>query len=143
MIEASEPRAGVEPGNPINGREYDTRAGVAGAPADDLEYACIFPLPTPRDCALAEPGTEACDCFEGDVDRPLCEETPGVSEAGTTQYWAKAYPGGRHLEVLKGVGSSGVVSSICARNTTDTEAEDFGYRPAMAALLEQMRKQLP
>jgi hypothetical protein len=142
MIESSGPRANIEDGNDMNGREYNTQLAGAGPP-DDLEYACIFPLPVPRDCALADPITEACDCFPEDFDTPLCEQTPGISAPGTIQYWAKAYPGSRHLEVLKGVGESAVVASICARNVADPEASDFGYRPAMAAIIERMRAELP
>src|SRR5690606_16765319 len=109
---------------------------------DDLQYACIFPLATPRDCSMRDPATEACDCFQGEFDRPLCEETPGTSPPGTTQYWAKAYPGGRHLEVLKEYGANSIVASICARNVTDPNAADFGYRPAIAAIVDRLKEQL-
>lgn len=143
MVESSEARPGVLAGNPINGREFDTRDGQAAAPPNDLQYACIFPLPEPRDCTERDPAIDACDCFEGALDRPLCEQVPGSSEPGTTQYWGKAYPAGRHLEVLKGLGPNGIVASICARNTSDQTAADFGYRPAVAALIERIRTQLP
>ena len=102
----------------INGREYDT----AGAyqTRDELQYACIFPLPEPRDCASV-PIEGVCECFEGDFDRPLCEQIPGVGPPGTTQYWGKAYPGARQLQVLKAVGASSVVTSICPRNVSDAD----------------------
>jgi hypothetical protein len=151
MVESPLPRAGVELGNPLNGREYDTTQGSAtqqGSPprADDLQYACISPLPVPRDCASLDPETDNCDCFAELLDRPLCEQVPGVSAAGTTQYWAKAYPGLRELQVLKDYGertNNSIVASICALEVTDTSSPNYGYRPAMNAILARMKEQLP
>lgn len=143
MRESALARAGITPGNPINGREYDTGAGTAIP--DDLQYACIFPLPQPRDCNMFDPNLgDACDCFAGNVDRPLCEETPGSSPAGTTQYWAKAYPGLRQLDVLRGYGENSVVTSICARNVEAVRAAqpDFAYRPALNAVVERLTQRL-
>jgi len=150
MVESPFPRQGVTAGNPINGRDYDTTQGTAteeGAPAraDDLQYACIFPLSAPRDCAALDPNTDNCDCYEGVLDRPLCEQRPGVSAPGTTQYWAKAYPGLRELQVLKDYGeltSNSIVASICALNVTNSSSSDYGYRPAMAAIVNRMKEQL-
>jgi hypothetical protein len=142
MIETEFPRSGVVRGNPINGREYDTAQGddARGAP-DDLQYACIFPLPAPRDCtALDLQGGDACDCYDGNLDRPLCEQTPGESVPGTTQFFAKAYPGSRHLAVLDEYGDNAIVASICARNVTDPSRPDFGYRPAAQAVLERLNE---
>jgi hypothetical protein len=152
MVESTVfPRPGVAAGNALNGRDYDTTQGTAtqqgGLPrADDLQYACIFPLSPPRDCSLRDPNTDNCDCYAGVLDRPLCEQTPGVSPPGTTQYWAKAYPGSRELEVLKGFGeksSNSIVASICARNVDRPADPDFGYRPAVAAIIERLQSQLP
>ncbi|HWO11594.1 MAG TPA: hypothetical protein VNN80_19000 [Polyangiaceae bacterium] len=144
MVESEFARAGVTAGNEINGREYSTLDTINGASdtPDDLEYACIFPLAAPRDCTTRDPATEACDCYQGAIDRPLCEQNPGQSAAGTTQYWAKAYPGTRHLEVLKDYGPNSIVASICARNVTDAAASDFGYRPAIAAIVDRLKEQL-
>jgi hypothetical protein len=144
MIESEFQREGIVDGNDINGREYSTLDQVNGTndTPDDLEYACIFPLAEPRDCTTRNPATDACDCYVGAVDRPLCEQDPGVSAAGTTQYWAKAYPGTRHLEVLKDYGANSIVASICARNVADTNAADFGYRPAIAAIVDRLKEQL-
>jgi len=144
MIESETPRAGVELGNVVNGREYSTIETVNGTSAtpDDLEYACIVPLPEPRDCSALDPATQACDCYEGSTDRALCEEQPGQSPAGTLQYWGKAYPGTRQLELLRGLGEQGVVGSICATNTSDAERADFSYRPSIAALVDSMEASL-
>ncbi len=146
MIESQSARPGVASGNPYNGREYDTsgRGALAGT-AMDLEYACIFPLPTPRDCSSKDPRTEACDCYGTDLDRPLCEREPGNGSPGTMQYWAKAYPGTRQLQVLRDYGENSIVASICARNvdigTRDTRT-DFGYRPAMDAIVDRLKERL-
>ena len=144
MVESSQfPRPGVTIGNAMNGRDYDTTVTYGVTPVmADLQYACIFPLATPRDCAQLDPNTDHCDCYAGEFDRPLCEQTPGVSPAGTMQYWGKAQPGSRLLQVLKDFGaqtSNSVVASICARNTTDVSRSDYGYRPAMAAVLERLQ----
>ena len=138
MRESDLPRAGVEPGNAYNGREHDTHSLYGNLAPDDLQYSCIFRLPEPRDCALLDPSTDTCDCYSGDFDRPLCELTPGTSQPGTVQHWGKAYPPPRQLEVLKGIGDSGILTSICARNVSDATASDYGYRPAVAAILERM-----
>jgi len=118
--------------NPINGHEFtiDTRRGRGF----ELQYACIFPLITPRDCI-----GRICDChplYPGG-NRPLCQAEDGTY--GTVQYRAKAYPGLRHLAVLKGLGDNAIVGSICARNVKDPSRSDYGYRPALAALLDRLR----
>jgi hypothetical protein len=151
MVESPQfPRAGITVGNQINGRDYDTTQTSAtqatGTPrADDLQYACIFPLATPRDCAALDPNTDNCDCYTGVFNRPLCEQTPGVSQPGTTQYWAKAYPGLRELQVLKDFGEqsgNSIVASICARNVRNPADPDYGYRPAIAAIVDRLKEQL-
>lgn len=141
MLESPFARAGISPGNAVNGREHTTTNANSNTP-DDLQYACIFPLPSPRDCAALDPATDACDCYAGSNDRPLCEVTPGQSVPGTTQLFAKAYPGSRQLEVLRGHGENAAIASICARNVTDPSRSDFGYRPAMAGVLERMSGEL-
>ena len=37
-----------------------------------------------------------------------------------------------------GCGDNAILASICARNVSDATASDFGYRPAVAAILERM-----
>lgn len=141
MVESLFERPGIGP-NTINGREWDTTASflVDGAPSrEDLQYACIFRLPEPRDCSEVEDGS--CDCRTGGNNKPLCEEVPGTSVPGTTQYWAKAYPGLRHLEVLKGYGENAVLASICASNLSEPSRADYGYRPAVTAIVERLRLQ--
>ncbi|MEY2937022.1 MAG: hypothetical protein RL033_7771 [Pseudomonadota bacterium] len=137
MRESTAARPGVNAGGP-NGREYATDLRVAGMP-EDLQYACIFPLPESRQCAGES--DLSCDCAAGSEDKPLCEATPGATPS-TVQHWAKAYPGLRELEVLRGFGENSIVASICARNVQDLERRDFGYRPAISSILERLEEQL-
>jgi hypothetical protein len=127
--DAATPRADV-----ISGHEQDTclEQGSCG----DLQYACIFELEAPTPCA---PGS-TCDCAsKADLDakRPLCQP-PSGGAFGNTQYFAKAYPGSRHLEVLRGIGDQAIVASICPKVTRSNNPDgdvNFGYNPAMDALV--------
>ncbi len=145
MIESVAPREGINPrtgvaisppvpgpgGNVINGHEYRIDAN------SDLQYACIFPLATNRDCANAEPG-QGCDCKVSNevFDRPLCNDT--------TQEYAKAYPGTRFLRVLRDYGANSIVASICPKNPSgcDPAAPDCGYNPAVAAIIDRLKDAL-
>jgi hypothetical protein len=40
--------------------------------------------------------------------------------------------------VLKGFGDNAIVASICARNLRDASRQDYGYRPALRAILERL-----
>ena len=122
--------------SPINGHEYSIPQ------RDDLQYACIFPLQTPRDCAASGYG---CDCrsslvMDREMDSPLCQ-APGTTTAGTIQYYAKAYPGLRYLQVLKEYGANSIVGSVCPK-VTDPGADSYGYGPAAEALLQRMAERL-
>jgi len=117
--------------NPINGHEFLIPS------RNELQFTCIFPLPTPRDCSLA--GTE-CDCTSSVVsqNKPLCQN-PTTGTYGTTQYFAKAYPGTRHLQLLGSIGTQAVATSICPRNLSDSARSDYAYRPAVQAMIERLR----
>ena len=95
--------------NPINGHEQN----VPGF--DDLQYACTFELPTPRACTPSNDLPCDCNANEQANNRPLCEYPNGPTADGI-QRFAKAYPGLRHLEVLKGIGDNAIVASICPKN---------------------------
>ncbi len=156
MIESIDPRSGTHPltgqpvapaestdpqANAINGHEQ----GVAQR--DDLQYACIFPLATARDCEAAGQNPEACECNSDDVERqrPLCQPPEGGA-TGTTQFYDKAYPGLRQLQVLKDFGANAVVTSICPKNVDaqGSAASDpnYGYNPAIGALLDRVAEGL-
>jgi hypothetical protein len=119
--------------NSVNGHEW-----LAGG--DDLQYSCVFPLDEPRDCTVE---ASVCECseFSQMQKNPLCEAPvpgdPGMKGDGkstTTQYRAKAYPAPRILHALRGVGSSGVLGSICAAQTNDPSRADFAYGPSIDAI---------
>ena len=133
MIESIQPRAGL-PGptspvgaDPINGHEYTIKN-------NDLQYACIFALPAPRDCAVM--GVNGCDCNAGS-DNPLCDPT-----ATTLQVRAKGYPGLRELAVLKAVDKQGIVASICPKWLDDKTKPDYGYRPAIGSIIDRLKTAL-
>jgi hypothetical protein len=149
MRESVEPRTGVNPAtgaalapgnanrgaNPINGHEH------TNANRDELQFACTFPLPEgSRQCSEDE-SEEACDCTsDNSEDNPLCQAED--NSFGAVQYFAKAYPGVRHLQVLSGVATSAVVASICPKEMADVDALDFGYRPAMQAVVDKLKTKL-
>lgn len=150
MVESVTPRTGqhpltgtaVEPAdaagaaNPVNGHEWNTGGG-------DLQYACVFELPETRDCSADAGG--ACDCIDNnditvaEAQNPLCQEA-GSTTADNIQRYAKAYPSTRILEVLQGLSQGAVVASICPGNLTDPTAADYGYRPVIPPLMDQVKK---
>jgi hypothetical protein len=144
MVEAVEPRDGTNPitldhpgtPNAINGREQNI------VNQDDLQYACTFPLETPVPCTMSN--QDGCDCnaSEQAYDRPICDYPRQGSDG--TQIAAKAYPSIRQLQVLRGLGDSGVVASICPKNVTvngnSASADpDYGYNPAVGAMIDRFR----
>jgi hypothetical protein len=158
MIETTEPRSGTNPlfplatiappgspngTNPINGHEYTVgiKNGVFVA-KDDLQYACIFELPAEAQRHCFGSNLVSCDCTEAANDNPLCEPdptNPNGPNARTHQVRAKAYPGLRHLDVLRKLGSQGLVGSICPVQLDNPAVNDYAYRPAARTLLEQMK----
>ena len=138
MVTSAQPLA-----NKINGHDFSIPK------QDDLQYACIFPLvkvdelgnvsPDVRDCL--EPGLASCDCAASENDSPLCQVNPATGTP-TNQVAAKAYPGLRHLAVLQKLGDQGVVASVCPAQLNQPSESDFGYRPAVAAIVERLRLHL-
>lgn len=115
MIESLEARtkyglkqyAGDRSIDPINGGDRVIANG------GDLQYACIAKRST------SEGGD---DCGSDAAGNPLCDG------AGVQPYF-KAFPGLRHLRILKDLGPTGFVSSICAES----------YRPAIRGITERIR----
>jgi hypothetical protein len=60
----------------------------------------------------------------------------------TLQTKAKAYPGVKHLAIAHGMGSQGIAASVCPNQITDATASDYGYRPAMAAIADRLKRAL-
>jgi hypothetical protein len=136
VVDASQPLA-----NKINGHDWTVTK------RDDLQYACIFDLvkvdasgnisPDTRDCST--PGMYAgCDCEDKMNDNPLCKVNAGTGSP-TDQVRAKAYPGIRELQVLKDVGSQGIVASVCPAQLKKPGDSDFGYRPAIGAIIDRLK----
>ncbi len=141
MQESIDPRSGSNPrtgdsiaapsaganANPINGHEYDV------LDRDDLQFACIFPLATPQ------PNSLDCANVAASPNNPLCQN-PSNGQYGTTQYFAKAYPGLRQLQVLKDFGSNSIVASICPKVlTSDPGDPAFEYNPAVTAIVSRLK----
>jgi len=133
MIESTSARAGVASG------EWNTLTSNAFI---DLEYACTFDLPGPKDCTDPK-YAHACDC-EGNAASdpngpPLCDST-----TKTTQVRGKAYPTIRELRVAKGLGKQAVVASLCAHDTApaDVGLPGYGYNDAMQAIVNRLKQEL-
>lgn len=137
--------------NRINGHEVDNTivTSVQSQVRDDLQYACIFPLEpeaveSKTNCSSDD---STCDCGqEPDRNRPLCQP-PGGGAAGTTQYFGKAYPGTRILQVLKDFGGNSIVGSICPKNAVVSAAipatdPNYGYNPAVQAIVDRLAEKL-
>jgi len=135
---SNDPKANI-----INGHEQN----IPGY--DDLQYACIFPLKTPKACTA---DNAACDCSPdktGDTstavmtaNSPLCQGGANINQ----QTSAKAYPGARELQVLKDFGDNAIVASICPKVTTATGSPEsdpnYGYNPAVGAIIERLKEAL-
>jgi hypothetical protein len=159
MLETTAPRTGVTPAtgqslapsdsaygaNSINGHEWNSEG------QGDLQYACVFELPEPVQCktrdeldAMGDAALDIapCDCTDyasPDLGNPLCQAPDG--SYGRKQTRAKAYPGLRQLQVLHDYGNNAIVASICPKSV-DRTTIDYGYRPAVAAIVERLKEQL-
>jgi len=137
MIQSVEPRAGLtgadlprgnNGGDPIHGREWNTNK-------EDLQFACTFPLPVPRTCAS---GSDSCDCNPDTAsltNPPLCENA-------NVQIRAKAYPTIREFQVVRALGDQGIAASLCPIQLTDRTLPTFGYRPAVASIVDRLKNAL-
>jgi hypothetical protein len=173
MIESVGPRTGVpvpangfavadpsapEGTDPISGREWTTNSTAPmhqGAQVD-VQYACTFKLPVPRQCdpaAISADPTlvDSCTCTSPAPNTGGAfthAEVPAVCNdtVPTQQDFAKAYPTIRELEVAHLLGkvngaNEGIISSICPIHTVESYPNDplYGYRPAMNALVARMK----
>jgi hypothetical protein len=126
MIESTDPRPGLPTASmpladPIHGHD------VVYPERDALQFACIFDLFSPRDCASSD---APCPCI-GD-DSPLCyDAVAGVFD--TVQRRGGARPGIRQLQLLQAMGQQAVVGSVCPA-TLDEAASAFAYRPVVRTM---------
>jgi len=152
MLESIDPRGGKSPltnaslvpadstnplANPANGHEQFVPDNA------ELQYACTFRLPTPKVCQAAD---TACDCSpdkSGNLDAvtaansPVCQPPTG-GPAGTTQYFGRGYPGSRELRFGKALGVRTAAASICPKDTSDEASQNYGYVPALNALVDRI-----
>jgi hypothetical protein len=147
MVESIKPRntlpgPGSGPNADIkNGHEWDPSKDTT-QPNADLQYACIFDLVPSKMCM----DQADCDCFGtpdalAAIANPLCQNAQGTYTK--EQLRAKAYPGTRILQVLRGIESSqAIVASICPANVRDMSKDDYGYSPAIRALVGRLRNAL-
>lgn len=137
MIESIDPRAGV----PGPGSEHDADPYVGhdfSVPQkDDIQYACVWDLPTPVDCL----GQQNCVCNDALNDNPACQD-PVTNIHGTTQYRGVARPGTRPLTLLQSLGHRAVVGSICPPQIDDPGGASFGYTPAFSTLVDLASERL-
>lgn len=133
---SNDPQANSINGHETNNLVVDPLRYQGETPTRDaLQYVCIYPLDTPR--AHCVSGDLACDCGDEPLrNRPLCQPPTG-GIAHTTQYYAKAYPGTRILEVLRDFGVNSIVSSICPKDTTQ------GYNPTVRAIIDRLKERFP
>lgn len=144
MIETFNLRPGLKDFNEpntdaVHGHDFDIVGGSGTQGPGDLQYACIFPLATPRDCAAISSG---CDCKASTgvaAKSPLCWDGAQFSE---TQRYAKAYPGLRQLEVLRDFGDNAIVASICPKEAINENDPSYGYNPAVDAIVDRLKEQL-
>lgn len=163
MYESVAPRAGVPgPGagfmaDPANGHDWDI------IDQSDLQYACIFPkaaVECPPESDVLERDRDNptqpianCDCTYygpglgdgGEYNSPLCQGQNG--QYSMTQAFGKAYPGVRELQALEkfalaNPSQNAIVASICPKEVTDKTKKDYGYRPAVATIVDRLKEQL-
>lgn len=138
LVESVEPRSGLAApdsarnADPVHGHEYDNPHRAA------LQLSCSFALPQPVDCA----DDPSCDCSVLDwgeeagplsPNNPVCQAPDG--SYGTVQYFARAFPPTRLLEVAQG--TKAVLASNCPKtldaNLRGTTA--YGYVALFKELL--------
>jgi hypothetical protein len=133
-----QPPTASDTADAYNGREWDTYKSPLGL---DLQYACTFVLPNTKECS--DPANaKACDCTGTATDPtgpPLC--AAGAS-GKSLQVRGKAYPTIRELRVAKGLGSQAIVASICPKEPKDDKSPDYGYRPAVRAIIDRLKNAL-
>jgi hypothetical protein len=145
MIESIAPRTGTNPRTNIAVAPPDAAFNASAINGhervipgqDDLQYACIYPRQAPKACANA-----ACECDGTSIaTNPICQTSDG--SYGPVQQYARALPGIRELQVIRGLGDRAVASSVCAPTTVGTQEPTFGYKATVDATLRALRQRIP
>lgn len=149
MVEQPGPRGGLPTfatpnTDPYHGHEWDIAAAGGNNGPNDLQFACIFPLPQTRDCSGA---TGGCDCNNAGINgkSPLCYDGANFT---SIQRYAKAYPGLRQLEVLRDFNNvnagNAIPASICPKDSQNADKTNagYGYNPAVNAIIDRLKAKL-
>ncbi|HMA95993.1 MAG TPA: hypothetical protein VKP30_25075 [Polyangiaceae bacterium] len=98
-------------------------------------------------CVLSEEGGTKSPLDPTESLTPLCQNAQG--SYGKTQYYAKAYPGLRELQVLRGYyeatkTDNAIVGSICPKDLeyANREKSGYGYNPAVKSLVDRLKEKL-
>lgn len=133
--------------------ETQTTSALLGARRDCGSCPAATPGDTASEAAFKECSDklQSCSCSKDNTPpstpSPLCQN-PDDGTYGTIQYAAKAYPGTRELEVLRGhnetAKDNAVVASICPKDLTYDHRDDpgYGYNPAVASLVDRLKVKL-
>jgi len=119
--------------DPAHGREWDTAGTAPNKQKADLQYACTFELEAPINCADPIQAKGGCAC-DGKIFPPVC-----AGNDGRTQVRGSSYPTPRPLRLAQGLGSRGLVGSICTRNAKDSSKPDYAYTAELNLMLDKMR----
>jgi hypothetical protein len=119
--------------NPINGSEYTIDN-------DDLQFACIFPLPPSAQKDCSDPSHVTCECADPLNDSPLCAPNPNDGNSRTLQTHDKAYPSLRQLALAKSLGPQAAIGSACAPQTANPSGADFGYKQSVKIVLDWLSR---
>jgi len=144
-------------GDPINGGDWITGGTSPQHKLPiDVEYACIYPLATPLDCTSPDYSVqEACDCSVTGLPLSAVPSVCGTQNGGpfvpytneyTKQYYAKAYPTVRELQVARLMESQGIVASLCPIHIVDQGGETdplYGFRPVLTPVIHRLKCGLP
>lgn len=119
-----------------------------GVQSDSDEYKTCARRFDGCSCTLAAPTSSAPSPLDPTVSHsPLCQAADG--SYGNRQLFAKAYPGLRELQVLRGFyeatgGDNSIVGSICPKDLTpaNKSSDGYGYNPAIRALVDRLKEKL-
>lgn len=143
----------------FNLESQQAAAGTNGARVCDLSQECGMDDESDRykicarrfdgcACTLTATSATVTNSLDPTVSKsPLCQAADG--SYGNKQYFAKAYPGLRQLQVLRGfyeatASENVVVGSICPKDLSyaNRNTPGYGYNPVVASLVERLRLRL-
>lgn len=137
----------VQLGNVTNAtRVCDLAKNCTGEPESE-EYRICKKREDGCSCTVTEPGKDIGPLDPNKSLTPLCQSPQG--QYGNTQYFAKAYPGLRELQVLRGYyeatqSDNAIVGSICPKdlNWSERKSAGYGYNPAVKSLVDRLKEKL-